>query len=471
MSTWRSTPKLGLLAIFALLPSVVGTVAQFSPPQAEAIGSPPNIVLILTDDQRADTLRYMPIVRRSLGNRGVTFENAYVVDPVCCPSRASILTGLYPHSTRVYSNDPNGLMGGFPAFDDGSTIATRLQAAGYHTGLFGKYLNGYQTEYVPPGWDRWFGMHESAAYYRYEATSDGAIMSFGADPDDYGTTVLASEATTFIRETPSDQPLFAYISVAAPHSPAIAAPRDLKTFETLRPWRPPNYNERDISDKPRYLRRHAWLDGEHRREIDAYRLAQIRSLQAVDRLVGDTIDALKATGRISNTIIVFTSDNGVLWGEHRWNHKDVPYEESIAVPMIVRYDALIPDARRDANLVLNVDLAPTFADAAGATTPPVEGASFLPLLLDPTSPWRDGFLIEHMASRSDGVPSYCGYHTGRYVFVRYNEGESELYDLEEDPWQLENRDDDPALAEVRSSLNEELVAACRPLPPNLILRD
>jgi arylsulfatase A-like enzyme len=176
---------------------------------------------------------------------------------------------------------------------------------------------------------------------------------------------------------------------------------------------------------------------------------------------------LKATGRLNNTIVVFTSDNGVLWGEHRWRHKEVPYEESLSVPMVVRYDALTIDARSDPHLVLNVDLAPTLAAAADVTTPTTEGPSLLPLLLDLTSPRRDGFLIEHMITRGDGVPSYCGYHTSRYVLVRYYGNESELYDLVDDPWQLHNIDEEPSFAEVRSLLNDQLVAACRPLPPGL----
>jgi arylsulfatase A-like enzyme len=447
------------------VPAVVGSIVQFSPRRAGAVESPPNIVMILTDDQRADTLGYMPIVHRTLGKHGVTFTNAYVSNPVCCPSRATIMTGLYSHSTGVYTND---LDGGFNAFDDDSTIATWLHDAGYRTGLFGKYLNGYETDYTPPGWDRWFATHESGDYYDYSATSDGNIVDFGDNPADYGTSVVGDEAISFIRDTPAEQPLFAYVSLPAPHEPAIPAPGDEDGFGKLEPWRPPNYNERDVHDKPLYIRDNPWLQADRRREIDRIRARQLRTLPAVDRLVGDIVDALKQTGRLEDTIVVFTSDNGVLWGEHRWSAKDVPYEESIAVPLIVRYDAVIPGARKDASLVTNLDFAPTFAEAAGATTPFVEGASFLPLLLDPTASWRTGFLMEHMASHGgNGVPSYCGYHTKRYTLVRYNGGDSELYDLRVDPWQRDNRYGSPDYAEVQTSLNDELLAACDPKPPGL----
>ena len=467
MSRWRPTSRVGLLTALLLLPAVIGALVELPTHPARAGEPPPNIVLILTDDQRADTLEYMPIVRRTLGKHGVTFTNAYVSNPVCCPSRASILTGLYSHSTGVYTNN---FAGGFAAFDDSSTIATWLQDAGYHTGLFGKYLNGYETAYVPPGWDRWFATQGSAAYYRYRATSDGAVVEYGNDPADYATSVVGGEALSFIHETPAEQPLFAYVSVPAPHDPYIAAPGDERAFTKLEPWRPVSFNERDVSDKPQYIRDNPWLKADRRREIDVARIRQLRSLLAVDRLVEDVVDALRDTGRLENTIIVFTSDNGVLWGEHRWDSKDVPYEESIAVPLIVRYDALIPEARTDANLVMNIDLAPTFAEAAGATTPAVEGASFLPLLLDSATSWREGFLLEHMASHGgNAVPSFCGYHTKRYVLIRYNGDTSELYDLKVDRWQRDNVIDAPAYAEVQTALDDRLVAACDPPPPGMTL--
>jgi arylsulfatase A-like enzyme len=469
MGPRRRLPAIGLLTVVLAVPPVVGAIVELSPRSAGADETRPSVVLILTDDQRADTLQYMPIVRDTLGDHGVTFTNAYVVNPLCCPSRSTIMTGLYSHSTGVYSNNPNGFAGGFPAFDDGSTIATWLHDSGYRTGLFGKYLNGYTSEYVPPGWDRWFVTHKRAAYYQYRATSDGTVVSYGHDPGDYGTTVLEGEAVSFIRETPSDVPLFAYISVPAPHHPAIAAPGDQQRFNDLEPWRPPSYNEQFVREKPLYIRHHHRLTSERRLELDRVRLRQIRSLLAVDRLVGHVVEALKETGRLEHTIVAFTSDNGMLWGEHRWEHKDVPYEESVGVPLVVRYDALIPAAREDRNLVLNVDFAPTFAAAAGVTPPETEGMNLLPLLLDPMSPWRDGFLIEHMVSRGDGVPSYCAYHTHRYVLIRYDGHESELYDLKLDPWQQYNQVEVPAYAQVRASLDERLVAACVPLPPALTL--
>lgn len=469
MSVWHPRSRLGLLAAGLLVVAVAGTWVQLPRQQARAVENPPNIVLILTDDQRADTLKYMPIVRQALGNHGVTFTNAYVVNPVCCPSRSTILTGLYSHSTGVYTND---LFGGFAAFDDDSTIATWLHDAGYRTGLFGKYLNGYETEYTPPGWDRWFATHGSGDYYNYEASSDGTMVQYGNDRADYGTSVVGNETVSFIRKTPTEQPLFAYVSVPAPHHPATPAPSDGAAFGKIEPWRPPSFNEADVKDKPLYIRDNPRLNADRRREIDASRIRELRTLPAVDRLVGDIVDVLRETGRLENTMIVFTSDNGVLWGEHRWESKDVPYEESIAVPLIIRYDALIPAARKDSNLVTNVDFAPTFAEAAGATAPPMEGLSMLPLLLDPTATLRTGFLIEHAADHGgNGVPSYCGYHTKRYVMVRYSGDQNEFYDLRRDPLQRENLYGSRAVSALQASMNERILEECVPRPPGLTLVD
>ena len=400
--------------------AVVGAIVQFSPGRAGAVEPPPNIVMILTDDQRADTLGYMPIVQRTLGKHGVTFTNAYVSNPVCCPSRATILTGLYSHSTGVYTND---LDGGFDAFDDSSTIATWLQDAGYRTGLFGKYLNGYESDYTPPGWDRWFATHESGDYYDYSATSDGTIVDFGDDPNDYGTSVVGDEAISFIRDTPAEQPLFAYVSLPAPHEPAIPAPGDQDGFGKLEPWRPPSYNEKDMKDKPLYIRDNPWMKADRRREIDRVRVRMLRTLPAVDRLVGDVIDALQRDRTARE------HDRGLHLGQRRAVGRAPVGREGRAVRGEHRRPAHRPVRRRDLrrpgrtpNLVTNLDFAPTFAEAAGATTPDRGGGSASSRCCSarPT-PWRTGFLMEHMASHGgNGVPSYCGFHTKRYVLVRYN---------------------------------------------------
>lgn len=428
-----------------------------------AISERPNIVLLLIDDGRLDILRYMPVVRRVLGGHGVTFSNAYVVNPRCCPSRSSILTGRPSNSTGIYTNV--GPDGGFPGFDDRSTVATWLNDGGYETALFGKYLNHYNTTYVPPGWDRWLGTFGGSAYFDYVANVDGARVEFGSDVSDYGTTVLRREAVSFIRETDPGTPLFLYWSPQAPHEPAIPAPSDVGDFRSLPAWRPKSFNERNVADKPAYVRSRPPIDAALAQKVDAFRQRQIESLQAVDRAVGAIVDTLRDTGRLENTILVFTSDHGILWGEHRWTGKSVPYEEAVAVPFIVRYDALLDEPRSQDELVLNMDLAPTFAELAGVGAPDAEGLSFVPLLEGRSVEWRKEFLIEHQIEHEKSAPSFCAVHTERYVLVRYATQEEELYDLHRDPLELVNRAGSDRYRSVRRHLLASLRDLCDPVPP------
>ena len=466
----RSVGWLILIGAIVASPAAVDVSGLEPREETQPVEEPaqPNIVLILTDDQRRDTLRYMPIVRRLLGRHGVTFTNGYVVNPVCCPSRSSILTGLYSHSTGVYTNKPPD--GGFFGFDDESTLATWLQGAGYRTGMFGKYLNGYgQTPYVPPGWDRWFATFGGGAYYDYAAVSDGEPRTFTSGRRSYGTTVLQDRAVSFIERTDAATPLFLYWAPHAPHEPATPHPADRGDFSSLRKWRPTSYDESDVSDKPRYLGGAPRIDGSRAGQIDLFRRLQLESLQSVDRAVGSIVQALRDADRLENTIIVFTSDNGMLWGEHRWYRKSVPYEEAIGVPFVVRYDALLDEPRRDDRLVLNIDLAPTFAAVAGVDAPEMEGRSLLPLLQGAETGWRHAFLIEHLGEGSAGAPTFCAVHTDRYVLVRYATGEEELYDLIRDPQQLVNRSGRGTYRDTRRMLRSTLRRLCDPVPGDLEL--
>ena len=430
-----------------------------------AVGHAPNIVLILTNDQRFDTLWAMPTVESQLVAKGIEFTKGYISNPVCCPSRSSILTGLYSHTTGVYTNDPSQPYGGFPAFHDGSTVSTWLHDDGYRTALIGKYLNGYSGSYVPPGWDRWFVTWDGHGYYDYQANSDGTVTTHGSASTEYSTDVLARQATDFIGSTQDAQPLFLYFAPHAPHAPATPAPRDAHAFSKLEPNRPPNYNEADVSDKPAYIRDEPQLSGEAAAAVDRFRRDQYRTLLATDRAVASILDALTASGRISNTMIVFMSDNGMLWGEHRWANKLVPYEESARVPFVVRYDPLIAAPRTDGHLVVNIDLAPTFAQLAGVDTPAVEGRSLLPLLTSSEAPWRTDFLMEHLRMDVGGVPTYCAVHSERYVYVDYITGEEELYDLARDPFELQNEVENATYKDTLGAMRDRLEQLCRPRPP------
>lgn len=422
---------------------------------------PPSILLIVTDDQRWDTVWAMPEVQRSLVGPGVSFEESFTTSSLCCPSRASILTGAYPHTTGVYRQTlPHG---GFKSFEDATTIATELDDAGYRTGFFGKYLDSYQhdalTGYVPPGWDRWVAFVH-AEYFDYGLTVDGAVHRRGVEPDDYSTDVLAAHTEGFIRGT--EGPLFALFAPAAPHAPAIPSPVDAGRFSDLPAWRPPSFDEADRSDKPIHVRALHPVGAERTENLEILRRNQYRSLQAVDRAVGHLLDALEDTGRLDDALVVFTSDNGLLWGEHRWLKKEVPYEEAIRVPLIVRADALVAEARTDDHLVANIDLAPTIAEAAGVELPNADGRSLLPLLADPSTAWRRAVLIEHLRG-TNPIPTYCAVRTARHLFAVYDTGERELYDLEADPFQLQNLAGTQPGLEGR--LDTTLRSLCDPPPP------
>ncbi len=428
----------------------------------------PDIVLILTDDQRFDTLDAMPQVNELLVRPGMRFENAFVVNPLCCPSRATILTGKYSHSTGVYTNQWHD---GYSAFDSRRTVATALDKAGYRTALFGKYFNGYKGERVPEGWDRWFATFgPNSAYYSYRARDDGKIRRFGTRPSDYGTTVVRHQATSFIRSVPRGKPLFMVVAPHAPHSPATAAPQDVRAFGGLPRFDGPSYGESDVSDKPPYIRALPPFDAQRVARIEVFRRQQLRALLGIDRLVASVVKTLEDTGRLHNTLVVFTSDNGFMWGEHRYRTKNAPYEESIRVPMVMRFDSAGSPARIDSHLVANVDLTPTFVAAAGAHLPGMEGKNLLRLFRSPSGGWRHAFLVEHveyqMERGSDTpVPTYCMIRTERYAYVHYADSFRELYDMRADPAQLENLAGDRAYGSTVRRLESRLRELCRPRPP------
>jgi N-acetylglucosamine-6-sulfatase len=419
----------------------------------------PNIVLVLTDDQRWDTLSVMPTVQAELVNKGVNFTNGFVVNSVCCPSRASILTGQYSHSTGVYTNKGSR---GYRAFREDSTIATRLQTVGYRTGYVGKYLNGYLGPHVPPGWNRWVAF-EQTRFFNYTLNVDGVTVPYGSDPADYATDVLADEAVSFIEQTPGA--FFLVFSPFAPHGPATPAPRHANAFSGLAPWRPPNYDEEDVFDKPEWVRALPRLTPERQAAVDSFRQNQLRSLLAVDDAVAEIVSTLERTGRLGNTLIVFTSDNGIAWGEHRRDRKEDPYEESIRVPLVVRYDPLGVAGRVEPRLALNIDLAPTFAHLAGAPLPLADGQSLLNLLTGAVIPWRTDFLVEHLRSASSRIPTYCGVRTANSLYVAYETGEEELYDLVSDPHELTNLAPNPAARTTLTAARRRLAQLCSPPPP------
>jgi len=458
--------------------AVVALSGTWTQREARA-ATPPNIVLILTDDQRWDSLWAMPTVQSDLVDHGVNFTNAFVTNSSCCPSRASILTGEYSHSTGVYSSAEDGSQAGFASFHDSSTIATWLQGAGYRTALIGKYLNGYTPDhisYVPPGWNRWVAFatkgQGGAAYYDYDLSlggggSPGVGVHYGTAPTDYSTDVLAKYATTFIRQTDPSKPVFLDFTPKAPHGPYTPAPQDVNAFPDLPPNRPPSYNEADVSDKPAYVRDLQPFAGAAQTKLDAQYHDAYRSLLAVDRAVGAIVTALNDTGRLDNTLIVFASDNGLLWGEHRYRGKQLAYEESIRVPLVVRDDGLnLPQGTSDSHVVGNIDFAPTFADVAGVPAPGVEGSSLMPLLTQANPQWRSDLLVEHeQRVFKDSYPTFCAVRSPDFAYTAYGTGEEELYDVNADPYELQNLAYDKGHAVDLQAMRAALNGLCNPPPP------
>ena len=396
----------------------------------------------------------------------MTFPNGFVVNPLCCPTRTTILTGKYSHGTGVYRNTPPH--GGFQTFgtQDRSTIATWLEDAGYDTALIGKYLNGYtKASYVPPGWDTWTAFSRTG-YFRYQLSERGRAVNMGRAPSEYSTDVLGADAVSFIDHAPSDRPIFLYFAPKAPHADATPAPkyRNALTDVPLDP--PPNFNEKDVSDKPAWLRNTPRLTPAELAKNATFVRHQRETLLSVDDQVRNILAALKRTGRLSNTLIVYFSDNGLENGSHRLLHKGVPYEESIHVPLIIRYDPVtkLHPSKSDA-LALDVDFAPTFAAAGGVGAPGVQGTSLLPLLRGDDVGWRDEFVIEHVAESNNGAPTFCAVRTHRYKYVLYTGGDDELYDLQKDRYELRNQVRNPALAALKSRLRSDLMRLCSPPPP------
>jgi arylsulfatase A-like enzyme len=272
----------------------------------------------------------------------------------------------------------------------------------------------------------------------------------------YSTNVIADLALDAIRTTPADKPLFLYFAPYGPHGPATPAPRDKNTFTDLPPFRPPSFDEADVSDKPAWVRALPRLTADKKNYLDLLHRRQAEALQSVDRALRDIVEALDAAGRLDRAVLIFVSDNGLTLGEHRWAHeKNCVYEECIRVPLQVRAPGATP--RFDGHLISAVDLAPTIADFADVTPPiPLYGRSFKPLLVNPGVAWRDGLLIEVLGL--DATMNQQAVRTKDYVYAEYQNGDRELYDLAVDPFQLENVVDDPAYASVRAALRAQLNA-------------
>jgi arylsulfatase A-like enzyme len=285
---------------------------------------------------------------------------------------------------------------------------------------------------------------------------NGVGKAYGTSDAQYSTDVLAAKAVRFIAAGRADQPFFLYFAPNAPHFPSTPAARHAGRFTDVSAWRPPAFAESDVSDKPAWLRALEFGPAQEA-FADAFRVGQLESLLAVDEAVGAILRAVRATGRERETVIVFTSDNGHLWGEHRVVGKACAYEEAIRVPLVIRHPALAPLGRHEDRFALNIDLAPTLLELAGVPVPAdAEGRSLVRVLDATEREWRDDFLIEAWQGDSSPVPDFAGVRTARWKWVEYATGERELYDLEQDPDELVSRDTNPATEAVRRGLATRL---------------
>jgi arylsulfatase A-like enzyme len=420
----------------------------------------PNVLIILVDDMRSDGLWALPTLQR-LAERGVTFSRHFVTTPLCCPSRASILTGRYARNHGVLANNPP--LGGAAVFDDSSTLATWLQSAGVRTGLIGRYLNGYASESVPRGWDFWFALWQAneqySNYYNYRVTDNGTRRFYGSREEMYSTRILAEQATRFLGEE-TNRPFMLFLAPRAPHgSPATPDHLDAGTYKELDFPLPPSYNEADVSDKPRRLSRLASLSKDTLEELEIIRRRQFEALAGVDRALGRIVETLRGDGRLGKTWIIFTSDNGLTLGEHRRDvHKSCPYEECSRVPLvIIPPDSWAGRPRVESRLVANIDLAPTIVEIMSVQpSAQFDGRSLLPVLDESSAGWRDALVLE-MLKDEDG-DRFQAIRTPDRKYVRYPDGEEELYDEESDPYELENLAADPSRADEKARLIERLEA-------------
>lgn len=396
-------------AAVATLPATGSAATSAAPASVTnaAAGSRPNIIFINTDDLDMASLPTMPKLKSLMADQGTTCSNFFVTVSLCCPSRSTFLRGQYAHNTQVLTNggDNGGYARAHALGIENSTVATWLQAAGYHTGLMGKYLNGYPSKdvpetYIPPGWNEWSSPVEGNAYseFGYKMNENGKVVPYGNTPQDYMTDVLSGKAADFIkRAAGAPVPFFLYIATYAPHQPATPAPKYANAFPDAKAPRPPSYNEQDVSDKPQWIQHLPLLSDKEQAQLDEIYRKRIETLQSVDDLLENVVNTLQAAGKLANTYIVFSSDNGFHLGEHRETAgKQAPYEGDIRLPLIVRGPGVAAGKTMD-QLVGNVDFAPTFAQWAGASVPDfVDGRSFAPLLTGgPPNQWRQAFLIEH----------------------------------------------------------------------------
>ena len=458
-----------LLALSVLAAAVAGAAATgaagaVAPPH-RAQQSKPNVIVIETDDQDQASMQFMDKTLSLIGDGGATFDNSLVSFPLCCPSRSTFLTGEYAHNNHITSNDPP--TGGYQVFDNLNALPVWLQGAGYYTVEVGRYLNHYgkdnPTE-IPPGWNEWHATVDPSTYnyYNYTINQQGSLEYHGDRPQDYQTDVLNGIANEVLRRRLAEpQPVFMWLTTMAPHNAGPREPDDPPHFPTTVPApryantsgeplpKDPSFNELDVSDKPHEVRRRRRLRPS---DISAIRYAyrqRVETLGAVDDLVAAVVRTIQASGELGETLIIYTSDNGYLQGQHRIRAGKVfLYEPSLRVPLLMRGPG-VPRGIHVKQWASNVDLAPTILQATGAIAGRTQdGRSLFPLMRDPGLRWGRELLLD--------TGPYQGVRTDRYVYAEHTTGEKELYDLKNDPFELRNLWHDRASRPIWNALAGQL---------------
>jgi arylsulfatase A-like enzyme len=408
----------------ALCVALTAALPQATKPSHARGARRPNILVIVTDDQRADgTLNVMPQTRYWFKRKGTTFTNAHATTPWCCPSRASIFSGQYVHNHGVFDNSLAG------ALDQRSTFQRYFQRSGYNTGIAGKFLNLWNLDRDPPFWDRW--AISAGGYVDFEVNEDGV----GKLIDTYSTRYFSDRAIEYLTsfDERDRRPWLLYVAPFAPHSPFD--PEPIYESAPVPPWSGnPAVFEKSRRDKPAFPRREITIE-----QALAMREAQLRTLMSVDDMVGDIFRRLVALNERRRTLAIFVSDNGYLWGEHSLYGKLTPYTQSTRIPLLMRWPAGgVGRGLADSRLTANIDIAPTILEAAKIEPDPeypLDGRS----LRAPGS--RNRLLLEFFGNPEAMVPAWGSLRTPSSQYTEYDFEEGaflEYYNLREDPWQLRN---------------------------------
>ncbi len=519
----RSTHALARAILAASLALLAIAGAALTVRDAQGASSQKNVVFILTDDMTTSELSAMPNVQSLIAAQGTSFNEAYISFPLCCPSRATMMSGLYMHNHGVRGNfPPNGSWLRYIPHES-NDVPVRVNDDGYHTIHIGKYMNGYpggtpaipappgDTLPVPKGWDEWYGkVSEDALYFNYqliEKTGPGAvphITFYGDQPSDYQTDVFTDRAVNFVNDSAAGkQPFWLNLWFNSPHGPFDPAPRDLFRLSGTRLPKLPGFNEKDIKDKPKWLRKQAKkrLSKKQAALIGNERRRQEEQLISVDQAVGRLVQSLKDRGILDDTYIIFSSDNGFFRGEHRIaTGKYLPYDPASRVPLIVRGPG-IPAGGVSNELVWNGDIPQTILQIANGTQDnSLDGRSLLPFAQQPQLRSTRPVLLEgdtgpggtgaesaqsaaararearvgvagkrgvnnleqepdaiKSATNTDSAPAYRSIRTDRYEYTIYANGQTELYDMKRDPAQLHSLAADPRYRLVRKWLYTALV--------------